>query len=124
MGRKLTIALIVMTFVLAGSAFAQKLTYIQVGTFNPKATDSGLILGFGTAKEFDERVELGVTIDFFRKNYSDEETFYVTDPSNPDPNAPPIPQVTTNFESSGTTFKSDINTFFLASIFHSLTTTD
>ena len=100
MGKKIIIALVILTFVMSGSAFAQKLTYIQVGTFKPKATDSGLILGLGTAKEFDERVELGLTIDLFIKEYTDEQEFYQEDTL--DPNAPPIPQVTTNYESTVT----------------------
>ena len=58
----------------AGAVYAQyNMSYFQVGSFNPKATDSGLILGFGTAKMVDERVELGISLDMFTKQRIDEE---------------------------------------------------
>ena len=65
----------------AGAVYAQNsLSYIQVGSFNPKAADSGLMIGLGTAKMVDERVELGVSLDLFISERLDEtdSTYYDT----------------------------------------------
>jgi len=98
MSKKVILSVLVLSMLFCGSAFAQKLTYIKIGNLNPKATDSGLILSLETAKEFDDRVELGVSMDLFMKDYTDETTVWETNPA--DPNAPPIATVATNFESS------------------------
>jgi len=95
-----SISVLVIAFLLAGSAFAQKVTYLEIGSFNAKATDPGIFLSFGSGKEFDERVELGVSLDLFVSDHTDEESVFIENPL--DPYGPPIEQVVTNFESSVT----------------------
>ena len=68
---------IVLSFIMLVSicAFAQETaTIINIGSFNPKATDSGFMLGIGQSRIFDERVEFGMSIDFFSNKYTDEKT--------------------------------------------------
>lgn len=81
MSKKVILSVLVLSMLLCGSAFAQKLTYIKIGSFNPKATDGGLIISLGTSKEYDDKVELGVTLDFFTKERVDEidSTYYDPD---------------------------------------------
>ena len=93
--KRVILSVLVLVIALGGSAFAQKLTYIKVGSFNPEATDGGLIIGLGTSKEYDDKVELGVTLDFFTKERVDEyDSSYV------DPNTGlPLTQKVTLFDS-------------------------
>lgn len=59
--------------IIAGGLSAQEsATIINIGSFNPKATDSGFIFGVGQSRIFDERVELGFSIDLFSNKYTDE----------------------------------------------------
>lgn len=79
--------------ILAFTAYAQKVTYIQVGNFKPKSTDGGLYISFGSAKEFDERVELGFSADLFVKEYTDDIEYYEPPAL---PGQPPSTTVITN----------------------------
>lgn len=45
---------------------------IRGGYLNPKDTDAGLILGGSYGISIDERIDLSVGVDYFRKNYTKE----------------------------------------------------
>lgn len=57
----------------AGANGQVSVTNLQVGMLNPKAVDSGLLLKAGLGKEFDEMVELGISLDFYIKSKTDKE---------------------------------------------------
>ena len=71
--KKLVLFAALLLFVFSSAYSQHNLSYFQIGSFNPKATDAGLILCFGTAKMVDERVELGVSLDMFTKRSVNEE---------------------------------------------------
>ena len=96
MKKRLCLFVIVISLLLAGSIYAQKVTYIQVGSYKPEATDGGLIISLGSAKEFDERVELGISLDLFMKEYTDNIE-YIEEPMGP--GLPPTTIIVTNAES-------------------------
>ncbi|NQS98449.1 MAG: hypothetical protein HQ591_08350 [candidate division Zixibacteria bacterium] len=97
MRKGFALIVVVMFLFSAGAVYAQNsLSYIQIGSFNPKAADSGLIIGFGTAKMVDERVELGISLDIFTKQRTDEERISWEDPVT----NVVIDTVITNFEST------------------------
>ena len=77
--RKITVLSILLIFTAAvSSVFAQGTsTSIQLGWFSPQATETGFIIGLGQSKVFDEKVELGISLDFFNNKYTDEKTVAV-----------------------------------------------
>lgn len=54
--------------------FSQALsaTTIKAGYFNPKGSKSGFIFGGSYSWIVDEAVDVGIAVDYFRKNYTDE----------------------------------------------------
>ncbi|MCX6641517.1 MAG: outer membrane beta-barrel protein [bacterium] len=65
--------LIVLALVLsAGSASAQSLIKIKLGTYNPKDAKAGFIIGISSGKQFDERVDAGLGVDLFMRQYTQE----------------------------------------------------
>jgi hypothetical protein len=73
MKRTIIFLLTTTVLMLANLSLAQTDTYyLHVGALYPKATDNGLILGFGLAHEFDERVDLGINLDYFNVLSRDE----------------------------------------------------
>jgi len=53
---------------------AQQVIGIQLGFHNPKATDTGFIIGGTIGLEIDERFDIGVGLDFYRKSYEENTT--------------------------------------------------
>ena len=45
---------------------------IKLGVFNPSATDAGFILGYETGWTIDNAFTSGISIDWFNKNYIDQ----------------------------------------------------
>ena len=45
---------------------------IKLGVFNPSATDAGFILGYETGWYIDNTFSAGISIDWFNKNYVDQ----------------------------------------------------
>ena len=84
--KKLFVILVVigLIFVLsdAPQAFAQaySATTLKAGYFNPKGAKAGFIFSGNYSWIVDESVDIGIGVDFFRKNYTDEtklaETVY------------------------------------------------
>jgi hypothetical protein len=58
---------------------AQQVIGIQLGFHNPKATDTGFIIGGTLGSEIDERFDIGVGLDFFRKSYEETTTISLDD---------------------------------------------
>ena len=94
--KKLVLFAALLLFVFSSAYSQHNLSYFQIGSFNPKATDAGLILCFGTAKMVDERVELGVSLDMFTKRSEDEEEIA----TEIDPSGTVTTTISTNFEST------------------------
>jgi len=69
-----SIILVVGIFVGTSIAFGQALssTTIKVGYFNPKGSKSGFVFGGNYSWIVDEAVDIGIAVDYFRKNYTDE----------------------------------------------------
>lgn len=44
----------------------------KIGLFSPQATDGGLILGYQGGKYVDEYIDIGWSVDWFNKNYTDK----------------------------------------------------
>jgi Outer membrane protein beta-barrel domain len=53
---------------------AQQVIGIQLGFHNPKATDTGFIIGGTIGSEIDERFDISVGLDFYRKSYEETTT--------------------------------------------------
>ncbi len=76
--KKLFVILVVigLIFVLSEvpTAFAQaySATTLKAGYYNPKGAKAGFIFGGNYSWIVDESVDIGIGIDFFRKNYTDE----------------------------------------------------
>ena len=47
-------------------------TTLKVGYFNPKGSKAGFVFGGNYSWIVDESVDIGIAVDFFRKNYTDE----------------------------------------------------
>ena len=72
--KKIFIVFVSLIIIAGGLSAQESATIINIGSFNPKATDSGFIFGVGQSRIFDERVELGFSIDFFSNKYTDQKT--------------------------------------------------
>ncbi len=82
--------------VLTPAAFAKRdAYYINAGVFNPKATDSGLMIHLNTSRVFDEKVDFGVSLDFYSKTSTDDQRITWQDPNT----NTSIDTVVTSFES-------------------------
>jgi len=46
---------------------------IKMGYFNPSSSDGGFIIGFEAGKYFDRNFNIGFSIDWFNRNYIDQE---------------------------------------------------
>lgn len=66
--------LLLTAFVFAEVGHAQALsaTTLKVGYFNPKNSKNGFIFGAGYSWIVDESVDIGIAVDYFRKNYTEE----------------------------------------------------
>ncbi len=53
-----------------GQAFSA--TTIKAGYFNPKGSKAGFVFGGNYSWIVDESVDIGIAVDYFRKNYTDE----------------------------------------------------
>jgi len=51
---------------------ALSVTTIKVGYFDPKGSKSGFIFGGSYSWVVDEAIDVGIAVDYFRKNYTDE----------------------------------------------------
>ena len=71
--KKLSLLVWLLLFPLTG-ALGQGTPILEIrgGYLNPKDTDAGLILGGSYGISIDERVDLSLGIDYFRKNYTKE----------------------------------------------------
>ncbi|MFH1862403.1 MAG: OmpW family outer membrane protein [bacterium] len=56
---------------LSGKA-AQSVLDIKAGTFNPKDAKAGLLIGISTGKQVDERVDFGIGMDLFVRQFTQE----------------------------------------------------
>jgi len=56
--------------VVLGQSFSA--TTIKAGYFNPKGSKAGFIFGGSYSWIVDEAVDVGIAVDYFRKNYTDE----------------------------------------------------
>ena len=56
------------------AAYGQALsaTTLKVGYFNPKGSKAGFVFGGAYSWIVDESVDIGIAVDYFRKNYTDE----------------------------------------------------
>lgn len=83
MKSKLWIAVATVTVAIfnTGAVFAQSgsVFSISAGYMNPKDTKSGLIAGAGLGIRLDESVDIGLAVDFFHKNYTEESDVAKTD---------------------------------------------
>lgn len=66
--------LILAAFVVAQVGYSQAMstTILKAGYFNPKSSKNGFIFGAGYSWIVDESVDIGVAVDYFRKNYTEE----------------------------------------------------
>lgn len=46
---------------------------VKLGYFNPDATDGGFIIGYEAGKAIDERLDIGLSVDWFHKSYIDKD---------------------------------------------------
>ena len=58
------------TPIIFGQSFSA--TTVKAGYFNPKGSKSGFIFGGSYSWVVDEAVDVGIAVDYFRKNYIDE----------------------------------------------------
>lgn len=66
--------LLVFLFVLTGSVSAQYNSgAIKFGVFNPKATDSGFMIGYEGGWKIDRNLSVGWSVDWFHKKYVDQQ---------------------------------------------------
>ncbi|MFZ5516973.1 MAG: hypothetical protein ACOY90_10070 [Candidatus Zhuqueibacterota bacterium] len=77
MKKSLSIVLLVVLIIAcvgAEMAYSQALTttILKAGYFNPKGSKDGFIFGAGYSWIVDESVDIGIAIDYFRKNYTEE----------------------------------------------------
>ena len=70
---------VVLVTLLSGSVVQaqMKLSAIKIGYLNPKDADGGLLLGTDFAVPIDETVQLGISTNFFYKNYKKISTIAV-----------------------------------------------
>ncbi len=61
-------------FIIPAVMFAQyNSAAIKLGYYSPDATDGGFILGYEGGKNIDEHLNIGWSIDWFNKNYTDKK---------------------------------------------------
>lgn len=84
--RRIAVFVMMALLVTASSALAKRTAYyMAAGVLNPKATDSGLMIHVNSSRVFDDKVDFGVSLDFFSKTAEQEETVITgTDPSGAD----------------------------------------
>lgn len=93
--RKTCLMIVLGMLILHPALATERATYLNIGYLEPSATDGGLLFGVNTVKDIDERVELGLSLDYFGKTRTDDETVRYRDP-----NTNTIGErVVTNFES-------------------------
>lgn len=66
----LFIGVLVEAQVVFGQAFSA--TTLKAGYFNPKGSKAGFVFGGNYSWIVDESVDIGIAVDYFRKNYTDE----------------------------------------------------
>ena len=70
----MVVVCVVLLLTAAPQAFAQanSTTKVKAGYFTPKGSKAGFIFGGSYAWVVDEAVDIGIAVDFFRKNFTDE----------------------------------------------------
>lgn len=74
---QLTTAIILIgIFAQTSSVFAQRFsaTTLKAGYFDPKGSKAGFIFGGNYSWIIDESVDIGIAVDYFRKNHSEDST--------------------------------------------------
>lgn len=70
---KFKFALLLLLVMSATGAFAQnRATIIKLGYYSPGVTDGGFIVGAQWMREIDENLDMGVSLDWFNKNFTDQ----------------------------------------------------
>jgi hypothetical protein len=70
---KFRYTLLLALLMLAGSASAQyRATTIKLGYYSPGVCDGGFIVGAQWLSEIDENLDMGVSLDWFNKNFTDQ----------------------------------------------------
>jgi outer membrane protein W len=74
MTRNLKFLCIMLTaiLVLSSGAQAQGMLKIKLGMYNPKDAKNGFIVGLVSGKQFDERVDAGIAVDLFMRQYTQD----------------------------------------------------
>ncbi|GJQ62398.1 MAG: hypothetical protein SCALA702_14510 [Melioribacteraceae bacterium] len=67
--KKVLMFLILCTVVVSGQ---HNWSAFKIGFFSPQASDGGLILGYQGGKYVDEYIDIGWSVDWFNKNYTDK----------------------------------------------------
>jgi hypothetical protein len=72
--KRLLPLLLVSQLLTIGPAFSQggNIISVEAGYLNPKDTKSGLLAGIMLGRAIDEAVNIGIGVDFFQKNYTEE----------------------------------------------------
>ncbi len=70
---KIRFTLVIILFVFVAMSYAQnRATIIKLGYFSPGVTDGGFIVGAQWMREIDENLDMGVSLDWFNKNFTDQ----------------------------------------------------
>ena len=76
MRKEFKVLLTVLVFIAGqqiASAQGLRVTTFKLGYFNPKDTKSGFIFGANFGSAIDENVDIGIGIDFFHRNYTEDK---------------------------------------------------
>lgn len=66
--------IIILFFITSIAVFAQRNTSaIKLGVFSPSAAESGFIVGYEWGRYIDEAINIGWSVDWFNKSYTDEK---------------------------------------------------
>lgn len=76
MNRLIYGALAVLLFIMlcVSCGFAQSVTNVKLGVFNPKDAKTGFIVGFTTGRQVDERLDFSLGADLFIRRFVQEST--------------------------------------------------
>jgi len=66
--------LLLVIFIISSTVFAQRnASAIKLGVFSPSASESGFIIGYEWGRYIDEALNIGWSLDWYNKSYTDEK---------------------------------------------------
>lgn len=95
---KFVMSVLIALMMAGGASASETLAGVNVGLYNPEATDSGLLISGMAGMEIDERIDVTFTLDWYRKTFEENTAVYQDD----NQGGTDIGIVVPNFESSVT----------------------